>query len=1304
MSNSRIPDHIVNDIIEKANIVEVVGDYVNLKKAGVNFKGLCPYHGDKTPSFSVSPTRKICKCFSCGNGGNVIKFLMDQEGWSFQEACRSLGKRYGIEVPVEELTEEEKRKNDDIESSKIVCQAANEVFQMNLSSNAVALKFISERKINRDTIHKYGLGFSYEKSRMVTTLEDRGYKRKFMELCDVVRESEDRRGEYYDTFRNRITIPYYNRRGEVIGFTGRDITNKQAAKYLNTKETILYTKGKNIWGLYQANKSIRLKDKVYLVEGQFDVMQLSQHGVENVVAGSGTAFTEDQVKLLRGHTLNVTFIYDGDAAGIHAAQKNLPQMVSEGFRVTCVMLPEGKDPDDLARELGDGVQEWLDKHETSYVDFLASVSVRYAKDEFTRLDAVKGIAAIIARESENVIKESFIGRLVEISGYTREDIYGMVNTARIPAKPDKFPAGFMGMEFVEEYVNKDDPTIELVNDFDRWQTLVGEERPFLFYHGLPSEGDVQQLTQKFDKIIVHSPNMETSISKESDDMLLMKAIYNRHVSIDVVANTETKSFIYYYIGYYGEMIKEAADKVELKNKYIERCAEVISLTSTQEQTINLPDWANMLGLKLQQLKDMIKPFVDKQRSRAKVRTEGDEVWASLLTNSLDMVPNYVLENDEYNSRFKRFWHFPLLNKKNEPVAYVFKDDKGNLHRVGDFYLEPLFHIYSDRSEENLRVCRLNSMVEKPTYIAWTSKTFANLRTVVESLINEGGYNFENGTSNDWARIWTYMSHKFPKCNEIKVYGQQKEGCWLFANAIYHQVDGEYVLEYADELGLMRHEDINLYSPSFSKVNKKMRDGDDENEQDKWFVYTETPANKRISFEHWAKLMNEVYNVNDNGKWALVFAIMCAFRSDIHPIRRLFTSIFFLGPTMSGKTQIAISIRSLFIKPEAPSFNLNFGSDAAFFSTLERFRDVPQVMEEYNDEKITDNKFQGLKSVTYDGDGKTKRKDATSNNIAVSKVYAPVVLLGQESPQKDDNALANRVVLCNVPKREHFDEHAQQIFQELKEAEKDGLSYLLLEILKLRPLFKKYFADLLKKTEREIQDAVESTSDPNGDQARVITTVSMFASTVKLLALYAPELKLPFSYDEFFRLAVDKVKWQVNMLMGSDKISTFFSIFSAMLDDGEVREGRDFVIKRCSKVTLKGVGEKVLPKVDTAVIYFNLTNIHGKYQKKLGSANHPLTLQTLTTNLTSNKAWIGQLSNWKFRWKEVQELAVSDVIEQPTTGKPNMTVTRQMVDKSKQTSAVALNYDIISTMYGIDLEREHEEAATAPNEEQSKLPF
>ena len=410
--------------------------------------------------------------------------------------------------------------------------------------------------------------------------------------------------------------------------------------------------------------------------------------------------------------------------------------------------------------------------------------------------------------------------------------------------------------------------------------------------------------------------------------------------------------------------------------------------------------------------------------------------------------------------------------------------------------------------------------------------------------------------------------------------------------------------------------------------------------------------------------------------------------------------------MSGKTQIAISIRSLFIKPEAPSFNLNSGTDAAFFSILERFRDVPQIFEEYNDDMISDVKFQGLKQTCYDGEGKQKRKAATSNDIETSKVNAPAVILGQEAPQKDDNALSNRVVLCEVPKNDSINEdHAQRIFQELKDAEKAGLSYLLFDILRLRPIVRRNFADLQKQCSKELQNKVEAAGSRSGDQTRVINTVSMFLAICKMLTLYAPELKLPFTYDEFLQLAVDKIRKQVDMLVKTDKLAMFFNTIDYLIDKGSIKYGRDFKIERPGRLKLKGGIEKVMQPVDTAVLYMNLSNVHKMYAASMSNGEKPLSLTTLEVNLNSHPALIGQVSNTRFKWMEVKEVPAGGMTVNPATGEStnNMAMTRVMDTREKQTSAVVLNYDILSKMMGIDFERsERPEEPTDPV--QQDLPF
>ena len=1302
---NQIPQEIIDKVLDAANIIEVIGEDITLKKQGVNYIGVCPFHDDKTPSLVVSPAKGIYKCFACGAGGNVFKFLMEHHGLSYPDAIREMGKKYHIEVPTIELTPEQQQATRDKESTMVVMTAAQDLFRKNLQTVPEAVAYLSNRKISRETAELYGLGFAFDFDGLTRALVSQGYQEQYIVAAGLGYINEDK-NKLKDTFWKRILFPFYSKTGQVIGYTGRAI-NDQAAKYKNTGDTILFNKGCNIFGLFQARQSIAKADCVYIVEGQFDVLSMVEVGIHNVVGGSGTAFTKEQRKLLHNITTNVVFIYDGDAAGIAAAEKNLPAFVADAFQVRCVLLPEGKDPDDMAKKLGDGFSEWMTKQTKSYVDFMAKVLFKDDDDEFTRLDKTKKIVSVIAKEREAVIRDRFLSLLTETSGYDLDALDGIMNETHIPEAPDKVTPGFFGMEFIENYINLDDRVIHLTGSFERFQKLIGEKEPWLYYSGVPSTPDIQALAQLADRIVVHSPCMECDARHEHPDMLMMKALFKFGLTVDVSEDASIRGFIYSYVSSYGELIQEQRPTPEVMNEYITRCAEMISYTKQAIQTVNMQQWAELLHLKPSTLKELIKPFVNERKSKRKMDQERGDVYDSLLEVDTDRIPDYVEQNEEYSKMLRRYGFYPLLNKEGIPVSYMFKTDSNSYRRVADFYIEPLFHVYSPKKEENRRVIRINRLyVNKPTYVEWPSSVFVKLTTLQEMLINEGAYNFENGDARDYSKIWNCISYNFPKCLEMKVYGQQEEGCFIFANGIFHEVDGVWKFDYTDELGLMKHDDTIFYSPSYSKINVGARKDNDKYEQDRWLVYSETPEKKRISFARWASLMNEVYRINDNGKWALLYSIMCAFRSDIHPINRHFTAIFFIGPTMSGKTQIAVSIRSLFVKPEAPSFNLNSGTDAAFFSILERFRDVPQIFEEYNDDMISDVKFQGLKQTCYDGEGKQKRKAATGNDIETSKVNAPAVILGQEAPQKDDNALSNRVVLCEVPKRESINEdHAQQIFQELKEAEKAGLSYLLLEILELRPIVRTQFPTLLKQCSKELQGLVESSGSRSGDQTRVINTVSMFLTMCKLLTTYAPHLHLPFTYEEFLQLAAAKVRSQVDMLVKTDKLAMFFNTIDYLIDKGSIKFGRDFKIERPTRLRLKGGVEKILQPTETAVLYMNLSNIHKMYASAMSNGDKPLSLTTLEVNLNSSPAYIGQVSNTRFKWMEAKEVPVGGVVpDNDNTGqtKPNMAMMRVMETKEKQTSAVVLNYDILSKMMGIDFERE--ERPDLPPVVEQKLPF
>lgn len=342
-------------------------------------------------------------------------------------------------------------------------------------------------------------------------------------------------------------------------------------------------------------------------------------------------------------------------------------------------------------------------------------------------------------------------------------------------------------------------------------------------------------------------------------------------------------------------------------------------------------------------------------------------------------------------------------------------------------------------------------------------------------------------------------------------------------------------------------------------------------------------------------------------------------------------------------------------------------------------------------------------MTYDGDGKQKRRSATGNDIETSKVNASIILLGQEAPQRDDNALSNRVVLCEVPAHNFSgDQEAQRIFKELKGYEKEGLSYLLVEVQKLRPLFRTHFVPYMEQSRKELQQALAGMSGRSGDQSRIIGTVSMFLATCRLLINDAPHLQLPFTYDEFFALAVEKVRHQCEMLAKSDKLATFFNTLDFLIDKGTLKIGRDFTIDEPDKVTLKGGVVKPIAE-GQKVMYMNLSNVHKHYLAAMQGGERPLTLTTLVVNLKSHPAFIGDVSNKKFIWQEeVRTMRTPPGTVNPgnmTEMTPDDTMVIKIQKKSKQTSAIVLDYNILQQFMGIDFER-----GTITAKEEDNRPF
>lgn len=414
-----IAQKTVQAIFEAAKIEEVVGDYVQLKKRGVNYIGLCPFHHEKTPSFNVSPVKNIYKCFGCGEGGSPVNFIMELEQLSYPEALRTLARKYNIPIEEDEISEEQSQHLQIADNLYVVNQFAQEHFAEQLwktdYGKSVGLSYLKQRGFREEVIRKFGLGFANGGSNdLLHKAIQQGYKEALLERGGLVKNKRD-------FFRNRVQFPIHNRAGKIIGFGGRILTNnKKAPKYLNTPETDIYNKRKSLYGIYFARKEVVRQDLCYLVEGYTDVISLHQAGIENIVASSGTSLTVEQIQLVKRYTPNFTMLFDGDKAGIRAALRGLDLVIEQDMNVRVVLLPDGEDPDSYLQKVGTTVfKTYLEEEAKDFILFKSDLLLKDAQnDPIKRAAVLQDIVGSMAKIPDALKRSVYIrecASLLEVS-------------------------------------------------------------------------------------------------------------------------------------------------------------------------------------------------------------------------------------------------------------------------------------------------------------------------------------------------------------------------------------------------------------------------------------------------------------------------------------------------------------------------------------------------------------------------------------------------------------------------------------------------------------------------------------------------------------------------------------------------------------------------------------------------------------------------------------------------------------------------------------------------------------------------
>ena len=541
---AKIPPHIIDDIMQASRIEEVIGEFVSLKRAGSNLKGLSPFTDEKTPSFVVSPAKQIFKCFSTGKGGSVVTFLMEKEHYSYPEALRWLADKYGVQIPEDRpATPEELAAISERESLHIINEFAKDHFANNLNNidegKKIGLSYFIERGFRPDIIEKFQLGYSINRSDDFTSAAlKKGYKLEFLEKVGLTKTKDDR---HFDFFRGRVMFPIHSVSGRVLGFGARTLfTEKKIAKYFNSPESLIYNKSQILYGLHFAKGDIVKYDECFLCEGYTDVISMYQAGIHNVVSSSGTSLTKEQIRLVKRYTKNITILYDGDAAGIKASFRGIDLILQEGLNVKVVLFPEGEDPDSYAKKSSTTeLEAYIKEHTQDFISFKADILLETeGEDPIKRAQLIKDISHSVSLIPDQITRNVFVPEVAKRFNIKEEVIWSEVSKDRSDASNKQFqslrrksdptptPAGddpyaHEPNPYADQETSPESGSISLTdhNEFDLMRIVVK--------YG-PLAVTIEQLNEKGEK-----ESIETSITElvchelDVDELVFDHPMYNR---------------------------------------------------------------------------------------------------------------------------------------------------------------------------------------------------------------------------------------------------------------------------------------------------------------------------------------------------------------------------------------------------------------------------------------------------------------------------------------------------------------------------------------------------------------------------------------------------------------------------------------------------------------------------------------------------------------------------------------------------------------------------------------------------------
>ncbi|MDC3252772.1 DNA primase [Crocinitomicaceae bacterium] len=625
-----IPRHIVDDIMQTSRIEEVIGEFVNLKRAGSNLKGLSPFTDEKTPSFVVSPAKQIFKCFSTGKGGSVVSFLMEKEHYSYPEALRWLADKYGIAIPEDKpATPEELAAISERESLHVINEFAKNHFVNNLNNieegKKIGLSYFIERGFNQETIEKFQLGYCLNKSDDFTASAlEKGYKKKYLEKVGLTKSKDER---HFDFFRGRVIFPIHSISGRVLGFGGRTlITDKKIAKYFNSPESLIYNKSQILYGLHFAKGDIIKYDNCYLCEGYTDVISMYQAGVQNVVSSSGTSLTREQIRLVKRYTKNMTILYDGDAAGIKASFRGIDLILEEGLNVKVVLFPEGEDPDSFAKKSSTTeLQSYIEQHQQDFISFKADILLdSEGNDPIKKAQLIKDITHSVSLIPDEITRNVFIPEVAKRFDIKEDVIWAEVNKDRKAASQKQLKESLRKKNNTTEqkqtplssttdpYAFEPNPTLNNIpseavqeksddhNEFDLMRILLKYGSHAIKIEHINEKGEKEDLETSITELICHELHV--------DELVFDTPLYQRMHKI-IAESLENNTFLKtsYFQRLEDQEIVRFATEIEMNDHELSNnwITKYNIHTSSEKDKLNHAVMSSIYGFKVSKVERRI---------------------------------------------------------------------------------------------------------------------------------------------------------------------------------------------------------------------------------------------------------------------------------------------------------------------------------------------------------------------------------------------------------------------------------------------------------------------------------------------------------------------------------------------------------------------------------------------------------------------------------------------------------------------------------------------------------------------------